>query len=103
MHLTRLLIKLRLLRKEVSLNRSFAKTSWWVDCEMELVILQMLTWMQCHDYLDIPLGPCMNFIIGHNGSGKSAVLTALTLCLGGKVLATNRGTSLRSFIKEGRE
>jgi chromosome segregation ATPase len=45
----------------------------------------------------------MNFIIGHNGSGKSAVLTALTLCLGGKATATNRGSSMKSFIKEGEE
>ena len=42
-------------------------------------------------------------IVGHNGSGKSAVLTALTLCLGGKATATNRGKSLKGFIKEGRE
>ncbi|KAJ4290938.1 Structural maintenance of chromosomes protein 6 [Kalmusia sp. IMI 367209] len=57
----------------------------------------------CHEQLTVPLGPLINFIIGHNGSGKSAVLTALTLCLGGKATATNRGQSLKSFIKEGRE
>lgn len=38
-----------------------------------------------------------------NGSGKSAVLTAITICLGGKATATNRGQSLKSFIKEGEE
>jgi chromosome segregation ATPase len=57
----------------------------------------------CHEQLTITLGPLINFIIGHNGSGKSAVLTALTLCLGGKATATNRGQNLKSFIKEGRE
>jgi chromosome segregation ATPase len=57
----------------------------------------------CHGDLQIKLGPLINFIIGHNGSGKSAVLTALTICLGGKASATNRGASLKSFIKEGRE
>lgn len=57
----------------------------------------------CHSFLEIPLGPLINFIIGHNGSGKSAVLTALTVCLGGKAAATNRGGSLKSFIKEGEE
>lgn len=57
----------------------------------------------CHTNLHITLGPLINFIIGHNGSGKSAVLTALTLCLGGKAVATNRGQNLKSFIKEGEE
>lgn len=55
----------------------------------------------CHTRLTVTLGPLINFIIGHNGSGKSAVLTALTLCLGGKATATNRGQNLRSFIKSG--
>ncbi|KAL8953621.1 MAG: hypothetical protein Q9222_000547 [Ikaeria aurantiellina] len=57
----------------------------------------------CHNYLEVPLGPLINFIIGHNGSGKSAILTAITICLGGKATATNRGQSLKSFIKEGTE
>jgi chromosome segregation ATPase len=57
----------------------------------------------CHTKLRIKLGPLINFIIGHNGSGKSAVLTALTMCLGGKATATNRGGSLKSLIKEGQE
>lgn len=57
----------------------------------------------CHGNLRIKLGPLINFIIGHNGSGKSAVLTALTMCLGGKATATNRGTSMKSLIKEGQE
>ena len=57
----------------------------------------------CHTYLEVSLGALINFIIGHNGSGKSAVLTAITICLGGKATATNRGQSLKSFIQEGAE
>ncbi|PWY65038.1 DNA repair protein Rad18 [Aspergillus heteromorphus CBS 117.55] len=57
----------------------------------------------CHDQFYVELGPLINFIVGKNGSGKSAVLTAITLCLGGKASATNRGQSLKSFIKEGKE
>lgn len=57
----------------------------------------------CHTKLHVALGPLINFIIGHNGSGKSAVLTAITLCLGGKATSTNRGQSLKSFVKEGQE
>ncbi len=57
----------------------------------------------CHSKLHVSFGPLINFIIGHNGSGKSAVLTAITLCLGGKASNTNRGQSLKNFIKEGQE
>ncbi|KAI0475119.1 P-loop containing nucleoside triphosphate hydrolase protein [Xylariaceae sp. FL0804] len=57
----------------------------------------------CHSKLHCELGPLLNFIVGENGSGKSAILTAITLCLGGKASATNRGGSLRSFVKEGQE
>ncbi|KAJ5999203.1 hypothetical protein N7451_007013 [Penicillium sp. IBT 35674x] len=57
----------------------------------------------CHEHFSVELGPLINFICGKNGSGKSAVLTALTLCLGGKASATNRGQSLKNFVKEGKE
>lgn len=57
----------------------------------------------CHEKLRITLGPLINFIIGHNGSGKSAVLTALTLGLGGKAITTNRGANIKSFIKQGQD
>ncbi|KAK4099924.1 P-loop containing nucleoside triphosphate hydrolase protein [Parathielavia hyrcaniae] len=57
----------------------------------------------CHIRLHCELGPLLNFIVGENGSGKSAILTAITLCLGGKASSTNRGGSLKSFVKEGCE
>ncbi|KAI5919698.1 hypothetical protein F4810DRAFT_686000 [Camillea tinctor] len=57
----------------------------------------------CHERLHCELGPLLNFIVGENGSGKSAILTAITLCLGGKASATNRGGSLRDFVKERQE
>lgn len=56
-----------------------------------------------HEKCHLELGPLINFIVGENGSGKSAALTALIICLGTKAAATNRGASLKSFIKEGRE
>lgn len=64
--------------------------------------IQCINFM-CHEHLTVPLGPNINFIIGHNGSGKSAVLTALTICLGGKATATNRAQNLKSLIKEGKD
>lgn len=66
-------------------------------------ILESITCINfmCHERLHVELGPLLNFIVGENGSGKSAILTAITLCLGGKATATNRGGSLKNFIKEG--
>ncbi|KAK9370828.1 P-loop containing nucleoside triphosphate hydrolase protein [Lipomyces kononenkoae] len=55
----------------------------------------------CHKFLKIDFGPQINFVIGHNGSGKSAILTAITICLGAKASVTNRASSLKSLIKEG--
>ncbi|KAJ1654547.1 Structural maintenance of chromosomes protein 6 [Dispira simplex] len=55
----------------------------------------------CHEYLRVELGSKINFIIGHNGSGKSAILTAIIICLGGKATATQRATSVKLLIREG--
>jgi structural maintenance of chromosomes protein 6 len=69
----------------------------------ENAIIQEITCknFMCHQYLQVEIGPLINFIIGHNGSGKSAILTALTVCLGGKATATSRASSLKGFIKTG--
>uniref|UniRef100_A0A6Q2XCG7 Structural maintenance of chromosomes protein 6 n=1 Tax=Esox lucius TaxID=8010 RepID=A0A6Q2XCG7_ESOLU len=56
----------------------------------------------CHSMLGpFTFGPNVNFVVGNNGSGKSAVLTALMVGLGGKATTTNRGSSLKGFVKEG--
>ncbi|KAI9027577.1 P-loop containing nucleoside triphosphate hydrolase protein [Phycomyces nitens] len=57
----------------------------------------------CHAHLKVDFGPKINFVIGHNGSGKSAILTALTIALGAKATSTNRGKKLSSFIREGED
>ncbi|XP_062429143.1 structural maintenance of chromosomes protein 6 isoform X2 [Rhea pennata] len=46
-------------------------------------------------------GSNLNFVVGNNGSGKSSVLTALIVGLGGKATTTNRGSSLKVFVKDG--
>ncbi|CAC5418017.1 SMC6 [Mytilus coruscus] len=57
----------------------------------------------CHSRLDVQLGPHVNFIVGRNGSGKSAIVTALVVGLGGKASVTSRGTAIKSFIKNGKQ
>ncbi|KAG5461967.1 MAG: hypothetical protein BJ554DRAFT_5760 [Olpidium bornovanus] len=64
----------------------------------------------CHRKMEFTFGPQINFIIGHNGSagfgawskgGKSAILTALTLCFGGKANVTQRGSKVADFVRDG--
>ncbi|KAM8954181.1 structural maintenance of chromosomes protein 6 [Pelodytes ibericus] len=56
----------------------------------------------CHSNLGpFRFGPNVNFVVGNNGSGKSAVLTALIVGLGGKAAVTNRGSSIKGFVKDG--
>nr|CAB3266389.1 structural maintenance of chromosomes protein 6 [Phallusia mammillata] len=55
----------------------------------------------CHSRLTLRFTSTVNFVVGHNGSGKSAVLTALIVGLGGKTSSTSRGTSLKTLIKTG--
>jgi chromosome segregation ATPase len=55
----------------------------------------------CHKYLEVKLGENINFITGNNGSGKSAVLAALTTALGGKAKFTDRANSVTKLLKEG--
>lgn len=55
----------------------------------------------CHSSLSLDLVDRVNFITGQNGSGKSAILTALCVAFGIKARGTQRATSLKDFIKNG--
>lgn len=65
-----------------------------------LMKVQLRNFM-CHENFELELGPKLNFIVGNNGSGKSAILTAITIGLGAKASETNRGSSLKDLIREG--
>ncbi|KAJ0099895.1 hypothetical protein Patl1_19829 [Pistacia atlantica] len=55
----------------------------------------------CHSSLQIELGEWVNFITGQNGSGKSAILTALCIAFGCRAKGTQRASTLKDFIKTG--
>ncbi|XP_066390025.1 structural maintenance of chromosomes protein 6B-like isoform X6 [Miscanthus floridulus] len=55
----------------------------------------------CHSSLHIELDQHVNFITGQNGSGKSAILTALCVAFGCRAKNTQRAASLKDFIKTG--
>merc|ERR1719167_641881 len=55
----------------------------------------------CHGELDYRPIERLNFLNGANGSGKSAILTAIVFALGGSARMSNRGTANKSFIRNG--
>ncbi|KAI3957221.1 hypothetical protein MKW98_012096 [Papaver atlanticum] len=57
----------------------------------------------CHTNMEIHLGDGVNFITGQNGSGKSAILTALCVAFGVRAKETQRAAKLKDFIKTGEE
>jgi len=55
----------------------------------------------CHRKLTVTLCQNVNFIHGQNGSGKSAVLAAIQICLGAGARRTHRARNLRELIRKG--
>eukprot|EP00731_Ephydatia_muelleri_P016543 Em0009g967a len=78
-----------------------------IDAEMgreaDVGILEKITLVNfmCHKRFDVQFGPNVNFVLGRNGSGKSAIMNAVVVALGGKATATQRGTSLKQFVRSG--
>mmetsp|Transcript_6219 Transcript_6219/g.9089 ORF Transcript_6219/g.9089 Transcript_6219/m.9089 type:complete len:344 (+) Transcript_6219:140-1171(+) len=55
----------------------------------------------CHRKLTVDLCRNVNFIHGQNGSGKSAILAAIQICLGAGARRTNRAKNLKDLIRKG--
>ena len=60
-----------------------------------------MTNFMCHKKLEVTLGQNVNLILGRNGSGKSAIMSAIYVGLGGRATSTNRGSSIKTFIQKG--
>ncbi|XP_050430136.1 structural maintenance of chromosomes protein 6 [Adelges cooleyi] len=70
----------------------------WYNGSIKSITLENF---MCHSNFHLTLNPRINFISGLNGSGKSAIQTALVVGLGGRATITNRATSIKSLIKYG--
>lgn len=55
----------------------------------------------CHSNFHVELNKNVNVFVGLNGSGKSAILTALAIGLGSKASSTSRSTNLKDLVKRG--
>ncbi|NXD68852.1 SMC6 protein, partial [Eolophus roseicapillus] len=83
-----------------SADSSFSSLS--TEGEVGIIESIQLKNFMCHSMLGpFQFGSNLNFVVGNNGSGKSSVLTALIVGLGGKATATNRGSSLKMFVQDG--
>jgi len=60
--------------------------------------IQLVDFMN-HQTLDLTFGPRLNFLTGSNGSGKSSILQAIVLCLGGQAKDTKRKANLQGFVR----
>ncbi|XP_041764180.1 structural maintenance of chromosomes protein 6 [Anopheles merus] len=55
----------------------------------------------CHRHMVVEFNKRANLLVGKNGSGKSAILAAMTIGLGCNAGQTNRCSSLKDLIKHG--
>mmetsp|Transcript_12762 Transcript_12762/g.27023 ORF Transcript_12762/g.27023 Transcript_12762/m.27023 type:complete len:1315 (-) Transcript_12762:148-4092(-) len=54
----------------------------------------------CHRKLTVDLCRNVNFIYGQNGSGKSAILAAVQICLGAGAKRTHRARNLKELVRK---
>lgn len=64
--------------------------------------LKLVNFM-CHEHFYIDFTPNLNFIIGNNGTGKSAILTAIAVGLGANASQAQRSGQLKGLIQHGKE
>jgi len=54
----------------------------------------------CHQKLKVDFCRNVNFINGQNGSGKSAILAAIQICLGAKAGRTHRARNIKDLVRK---
>ena len=62
--------------------------------------VEMVEFMNMSHFV-VDLGPRVNFIVGGNGTGKSTIVAAITVALGGSASETGRGGRLSELIARG--
>ncbi|KAI8647312.1 hypothetical protein BD408DRAFT_171306 [Parasitella parasitica] len=62
-----------------------------------------LTNFVTYNYCEISPGPHMNMIIGPNGTGKSTIVCAIALGLGGTPALLGRAKDINEFVKTGED
>ena len=68
--------------------------------EAGIILRVYLENFMCHRKRTVALCPNVNFINGQNGSGKSAILAAVQICLGAGAKRTHRARNLKELIRK---
>ena len=72
-------------------------TLWTLGKVVSVSMKNFLTYKEC----TVTFDPCLNVIIGPNGTGKSSIVCAICLGLNGKPRLLGRSTDEREYIKYG--
>lgn len=70
---------------------------WTLGKVVSVSVKNFLTYKDC----SLSFDPCLNVIIGPNGTGKSSIVCAICLALNGKPRLLGRSTDEREYIKYG--
>uniref|UniRef100_A0A2S2P714 Structural maintenance of chromosomes protein 6 n=1 Tax=Schizaphis graminum TaxID=13262 RepID=A0A2S2P714_SCHGA len=89
--------KSKLSQKFSQINSQYNDEDWYNGSIKSITLENFM----CHSNFHLTLNPRINFISGLNGSGKSAIQTALVVGFGARASITNRASSLKSLIKYG--
>ncbi|XP_022180172.1 structural maintenance of chromosomes protein 6-like [Myzus persicae] len=79
------------------INSQYTNEDWYSGSIKSITLENFM----CHSNFHLTLNPRINFISGLNGSGKSAIQTALVVGFGARASITDRANSLKSLIKYG--
>ncbi|KAI9341040.1 P-loop containing nucleoside triphosphate hydrolase protein [Zopfochytrium polystomum] len=60
-----------------------------------------LTNFVTYNYVEVSPGPYLNMVLGPNGTGKSTIVCAIALGLGGKPEILGRAKEVKEFVKKG--
>jgi chromosome segregation ATPase len=81
----------------------FANTTQRVPHAGVIKSVRVVNFMNHQHFSFDNFGRKINFIVGHNGSGKSAILTAIAVALGARASVTGRGSGVKDLIRRGAE
>ncbi|KAJ3342599.1 Structural maintenance of chromosomes protein 5 [Entophlyctis luteolus] len=73
------------------------------DYQIGAILKITLTNFVTYNHVEFSPGPYLNMVIGPNGTGKSTIVCAIALGLGGKPEILGRAKEIKEFVKKNQE